>query len=250
MTQTNPEKEQRAKLAFEIALAKITPPEFWEGMDDKALADKLKAGAEWIFQQGIIFGVTEFGAQLQKDFTDYVNDRKAVKMTTQFSTSLQYTLTNEGGFVNNPKDPGGATNFGITIETLSQWRGVTCTVDDVKNLTVAEASEIYLSYYWNPLMLFQINNQSVATAIFDIGVNDGIENVTRFIQHVANVAVDGVIGPDTITAVNNMDPKVFMGCFVSRVISHYNWLVTEKPEEQEFLADWLKRANRLYTLEV
>jgi hypothetical protein len=67
---------------------------------------------------------------------------------TNFSRALSATLQFEGGYVNHPADPGGATNMGITQRVLADWRGRSVTAADVKALTRAEAAGIYRRLYW------------------------------------------------------------------------------------------------------
>ena len=83
--------------------------------------------------------------------------------------ALKYSLKNEGGFVNHPADKGGATNMGITIGTLSAYLGKKATVTDVKNLTHETVADIYRERYFNPMGLSKIVDQSIATALFDMG---------------------------------------------------------------------------------
>lgn len=66
-----------------------------------------------------------------------------------FSECLPVILQSEGGFVNDPKDPGGATNLGVTLKTLSGWLGRTVTVAEVKALKPDDVAPIYQAGYWN-----------------------------------------------------------------------------------------------------
>ena len=66
-----------------------------------------------------------------------------------FAACLPIILASEGGFVDDPQDPGGATNLGITLTTLSGWRGRPTTVADVRALTQWDVAPIYQADYWN-----------------------------------------------------------------------------------------------------
>jgi lysozyme family protein len=86
----------------------------------------------------------------------------------------------EGGYVNDPDDPGGATKWGITIGTLRRVRGSNVTVEDVKNLTQGEAVDIFLSdYFYKP----KINKlpESIQDTVFDMQVNSG-NNAIKILQ--------------------------------------------------------------------
>lgn len=170
-----------------------------------------------------------------------------------FQAALAYTLANEGGFTNDSSDSGGATNWGITIGDYSLWRRQhgwdTTTVQDVKDMTRDEAAQIYLASYWNRANLGGIDLQSVATAIFDMGVNMGLKMGVEFAQRVVGVAVDGIIGPTTMLALNAIkDEKQFMIEFVGLVHGHYIGIVENNPKDSVFLRGWLSRAQRLMTL--
>lgn len=107
----------------------------------------------------------------------------------------------EGGYVDHPSDPGGATNMGITFAVLQEWRGKPITKADVKALSKAEASLIYEARYWAP-----IKGDSLPAGIdlvtMDGSVNSGIGRGPKWVQTALHVTVDGKVGPTTITAAN------------------------------------------------
>src|SRR3989304_9273008 len=120
-----------------------------------------------------------------------------------FYEALELVLKHEAGYVNDPDDPGGETNFGISKRSYPSV--------DIKNLTRDEAAEIYKHDYW--LSLYdQISDQRVANVLFDFGVNAGINTAVRTIQKALNdvlagpILADGVFGPETLSAVNGADP--------------------------------------------
>lgn len=92
----------------------------------------------------------------------------------------------EGGFVMNPRDPGGATNFGITRATLSRWLGRPATVTEVRNLKESIARSIYLKFYWRPAGC-DILPAGVDLMVFDIAVNSGVGRAHKLLE----VAGDG-----------------------------------------------------------
>jgi lysozyme family protein len=94
-------------------------------------------------------------------------------METNFNRSVKLVLRSEAGFVDDPKDPGGATNLGITIAVLKKWRGHAVSKEDVRKLTIAEASKIYHANYW---LLAWGDRLPVGIdyIVFDIAVNSGI----------------------------------------------------------------------------
>ena len=120
-------------------------------------------------------------------------------MKGQFEACIKYVLASEGGFVNHPKDPGGATNMGITQSTLAAWRKRPVSVDEVKRLTRAEAVEIYRAQYWTTIRGDELP-PGVDYAVFDISVNSGPGRAAKFLQQALRIEADGVVGSKTIAA--------------------------------------------------
>ncbi len=89
-----------------------------------------------------------------------------------FPRALSLTLQYEGGFSNNPRDPGGATNLGVTIATLSHERSHPASIADVKALTFADVEPIYRKKYWNLIGGDDLPS-GVDILAFDIAVNSG-----------------------------------------------------------------------------
>ncbi|HGG04718.1 MAG TPA: hypothetical protein ENK28_04615 [Aliiroseovarius sp.] len=112
---------------------------------------------------------------------------------------LDHVLKWEGGFVDHPRDPGGATNFGITRDTLSAHRGQPVSKQDVRDLTVGEAGEIYRAKYWDVIRGDKLPNGMDLVA-FDGSVNSGPARGARWLQKGLGVPADGVIGSVTIQA--------------------------------------------------
>jgi lysozyme family protein len=116
-----------------------------------------------------------------------------------FEPSLAHVLKHEGGYVNHPADPGGATNLGITAATLARARGHPVSAADVAALTRAEAAAIYRRFFWNSARGDDLP-AGLDHAVFDLAVNSGPGRAARLLQRVLAVAEDGVIGPATLAA--------------------------------------------------
>lgn len=147
---------------------------------------------------------------------------------TPFFDCVAEVLRHEGGFVNHPKDPGGATNMGITRATLSLWRGELASVTDVRNLTQAEARQIYFALYWNPLNADRLP-PGLNLEVFDFGVNAGVRRSAMMLQLLLAVkepglAIDGVIGPMTLAAVAQRPLDVLIEAFHGARMDHYHSL--------------------------
>lgn len=123
-------------------------------------------------------------------------------MKDNFNKSLKLVLKHEGGYVDNPKDPGGATNRGITIAVLAAWRGKAVSKTDVRNLTLDEAGKIYKKQYWDAVKGDDLP-EGLDYAMFDYAVNSGPTKAVRDLQKALGVKVDGHIGEITIQTIND-----------------------------------------------
>jgi lysozyme family protein len=100
--------------------------------------------------------------------------------SNNFENCLKITLFYEGGFVNNPKDPGGATNKGITLQTLSHEFRRKATITELINISQQTLRDIYKLKYWN-LIDGDFLPKGVDMLVFDISVNMGIGRATQFL---------------------------------------------------------------------
>ena len=161
-------------------------------------------------------------------------------------------LKHEGGFVNDPLDAGGATNFGITISTLSQWRGYQVSVDEVRKMTEDEAREIYEKKYLKRPKIDKLPFPYPQVQVMDIGVNSGPRTGIKMLQKVLNLAgfdcgkPDGVIGPGTIGACNRAADEMgpyLDNALVDARIKYYLAIIERKPSQSRFRKGWLRRAE-------
>ena len=145
-----------------------------------------------------------------------------------------------GGFVNHPTDKGGATNFGITIKTLSEYRGKAQAIEDVRNLTVDEAYKIYEQNYIIKPKFHLIEDEDLKNLVVDAGVHSGTNRATLWLQEAAGVKADGIIGAITLKAVNQNPFKVYLK-FLALRIKFLGRLITRNPSQAVFAAGWFKR---------
>jgi lysozyme family protein len=120
-------------------------------------------------------------------------------MRENFERIMDEIFKHEGGYVDHPRDPGGATNMGITFATLRAYRGKAITKADVKALTKAEAREIYRKNYWNKVSGDDLPS-GVDLCTMDGAVNSGPSRGVRWLQRAVGANADGQIGPKTIAA--------------------------------------------------
>lgn len=143
------------------------------------------------------------------------------------SAVLDITLKHEGGYVDHPSDPGGATNLGITFAVLQKWRGTKITKQDVKNLTKAEAEKIYDRNYWFPIK-GEMLPYGVDLATFDGAVNSGPNRGAKWLQRAVGVSQDGQIGTQTLQACARVDGDEIVRLMCAHRLSFVQGLGTFK----------------------
>ena len=163
----------------------------------------------------------------------------------------------EGGFVNDPDDPGGATNYGVTIHTLRRLRpGQQVGVEDVRRLTRQDAVDIYVAHYFRHPRIAELPEPLWAT-VFDMYVNAGA-NAVRILQRLMvemglDVAMDGVIGPQTIAATHrayDMAPAHLVDAYGIARRDYYYRIADRRPASRKFArgrdggkGGWITRAE-------
>lgn len=166
-----------------------------------------------------------------------------------FGAAFAWLIQDEGGFINDPEDPGGPTKFGITLQSLTEWRG-RATPADVEALTFEDARAFYRQMYWDPMSLDACASDACATCILDLSVLVGRRRGILAAQAATGTKEDGSMGPVTLAAIN----AAHEGCFVAEMTI---WVATllvrrtaESPTTSRFLAGWMARCFRLFRLAV
>ena len=154
----------------------------------------------------------------------------------RFANCLPIILASEGGFVDDPRDPGGATNLGVTLTTLSGWLGRPATVAEVRALTPATVAPLYLARYWNAAHCGDCP-AGVDLMVFDEAVNQGAGRAIRTLQSAVGLVADGAFGPNTLGAVGAADPATTVKAIAARREADYRAL----PTFNHFGKGWLAR---------
>lgn len=158
----------------------------------------------------------------------------------EFIPAIQYVLTNEGGYSDNPKDPGGATNFGILQR---DWPEV-----KIASITKDQAIAWYQPNYWNKAPYVQLTSQEIATKLLDTHVNCGLATAVKLAQQALGFlpqSIDGQMGPMTVAALNKANETAFLATFVTLLTQHYKNLEQKNPDLVEFDRGWTARAEEL-----
>lgn len=128
-------------------------------------------------------------------------------MNLNFPASLALVLAHEGGYVNDPRDPGGATNKGVTQAVYDDCRAKEgLPKRSVKLLNDYEVGAIYRKRYWDAIRGDQLPG-GVDYCIFDFAVNSGVDRASRYLQRAMQLPEDGKVGPLTIAAAMSETPQ-------------------------------------------
>ncbi len=162
-----------------------------------------------------------------------------------FQASLPFILRWEGGYVNHPDDPGGATNKGVTQRVYDDWRirkGLLAR--DVRQIASEEVHTIYEANYWLPPRC-DLLRQHLDLVQFDTAVNMGVSRAVRMLQASLNCLVDGDFGPGTRRAAESCDLGTAIRTYCDRRETYYRQLATKRPKLAVFLKGWMNRLNAL-----
>lgn len=161
-------------------------------------------------------------------------------MDDRFLRAVEVVLKHEGGYVNDPRDPGGETNYGISKRSYPQ--------EGIKNLTKERAMEIYYRDWWQRYRYGEIVDLAVAMKVFDLSVNMGPSAAHRILQRAVNfvsdtnLKVDGILGPKTFAATNVADAAKLLQAIRYKAAEYYYLLAKGRSASRAFLFGWLNRA--------
>lgn len=162
---------------------------------------------------------------------------------------LKFTLKWEGGYVNDPDDPGGATNYGVIQETYDKYRdGKGLEKQSVKKISKEEYTEIYRKSYWNAVKADKIP-APLDLVMFDSGINNGMRTSIKWLQASVGAAADGDWGAKTDKAISEYIEEHGALKLAQQVLnfreSRYRSLVVKNPKLKKFLKGWMNRINDL-----
>lgn len=167
-----------------------------------------------------------------------------------FARALAHVLSMEGGYSEDPYDPGGPTNLGITLAEFARVTGVALTEQtfatvkaQLRNITRDQAAAIYRRDYWQAARCPDLP-APLAAFHFDAAVNQGVFGAARMLQQALGVDVDGVIGPLTVAAAARSQPLQALSAYAEARRAHYRSLSTF----WRFGRGWLSRVNTTLAL--
>lgn len=190
-------------------------------------------------------------------------------MTDRFDRAFDFMIQNEGGYVNHPNDPGGATNYGVSLRTLKALgdedfdldEDGDIDADDIRAMSLDDAKAFYRRHFWDSvtykdrrgdeLRTYEaMHDEAVAIKIFDMSVNMGHKQAAKIVQHTINLEpdnfaliVDGVMGAKTMGQLQEERTDFFYR-LQSEYARFYYQLADKKPARAVFLLGWLRRAYK------
>ena len=164
-------------------------------------------------------------------------------MKQNFSAALANVLISEGGFVMNPKDPGGMTNLGCTKETWESWVGHPVTEQVIRNLKPADVAPLYKQKYWDKVS-GDLLPSGIDYAVFDAAINSGTGRAVKLLQEVLKVHADGIIGSNTLRELASRKPLEV----ISEYQEHRLNFLKSLPTFTDFGRGWTNRVTHVGTL--
>ena len=169
-----------------------------------------------------------YGNDFSKEYIDrMLND-------SRFQQAVKRTKLIEGGYDNNENDRGGETNYGISTKFYPN--------EDIKNMTPERACAIFYRDYWIKHKINQLPDE-LADIVFDNGIVQGQKTSIRHLQRALGVKADGIIGSDTLNAINYANYSTIKQEFINNVKSRIKAIVTKDPSQETFKNGWINRSN-------
>ena len=169
---------------------------------------------------------------------------------SDFKTALKKTLQHEGGYANVSSDAGGQTYCGISRKNWPAWRGWAI-IDKAKpkhNQILRDkqlgglVEVFYYEHFWKPIQGDRIMDQRIAGFLFDFYVNSG-NHAIKAIQRIVKVKDDGIVGTQTVAAINAADPEAVFVALKAARIKFLKGIAARKPDQGKFLDGWMNRVN-------
>lgn len=176
---------------------------------------------------------------------------------SNFYTAVHVVLKHEGFFTNDSSDPGGATNYGISIRWLKTIGDLDgdglldgdfdhdgdIDIEDIRKMRQDDAIKLYRQHWWDKNQYEKIINQSIATKTFDFAVNMGSKQAHKCLQRAIraasgiNLLDDGILGVQSLEAINAANIPILVAAFRSEAAGFYRAL-----NKSKYIKGWLNRA--------
>lgn len=161
-----------------------------------------------------------------------------------FSDALGAVLKEEGGFVDDSRDPGGATNLGVTARTWHSWSSKPASPDIVRALTPVKVAPMYKAWFWDKVGGDKMP-VALALAVFDFAVNVGPASALKTLQGIVGAQKDGQHGPASQRAVQAYIGGIGLGKLIVRLCDARREHYRDLPTFPVFGKGWLARVDRI-----
>lgn len=178
----------------------------------------------------------------------------------RFVAAVNFLWPHEGGFVDDPDDPGGATNYGVSLRFARSCGDLDgdglldldfdgdgdVDVDDIRKITRADAAYVYWLYWWRKYG-YDTLHLTLATKLLDLSVNMGSTQAHRIVQRAARahghyLVDDGALGPKSRAVFAQLANSDFLPAVRSEAAGFYRFLTAKFPASEKYLSGWLNRA--------
>ena len=146
-------------------------------------------------------------------------------MKENWDSCFTMVLKHEGGYVNHPKDPGGMTNLGVTKRAWEQYVDHDVTEADMRALTPETVKPFYKAMYWDKIKGDDLPS-GVDYAAYDLAVNSGVGRAAKYLQQIAGVPADGIIGRISMEAIKSCDAAEMVDSICDRRLDFLKALPT------------------------
>ncbi len=169
-----------------------------------------------------------------------------------FSKAFEVSMKAEGGYVNDPDDPGGETYKGIARTRNAKWQGWV-NIDLLKmkgnfpknmeedNDLQEKVKALYEVNYWDKVQGDKIVDQDIAESIFDFAINAGPKTSSKLAQIAVQAEPDGVIGAETLKKINEDDKRAFLAVFALAKIGRYVSICEKRKSSRKYFFGWVRR---------
>jgi lysozyme family protein len=156
---------------------------------------------------------------------------------SNFKECLDLVLKSEGGYCNNPSDPGGMTNLGVTKRVWEEYTGHAADEKEMRGLTPEKVAPLYEQKYWRPTYC-EVLLRGLSFLVFSMGVNAGPGRAVKLLQQSVGCVPDGVVGQRTMALINESDVTNLIAKYSDSRRMYYKSL--NKPV---FEKGWLNRVD-------
>ena len=161
-------------------------------------------------------------------------------MNFNWNKSFDLLIKSEGGYSDDPKDPGGRTNLGVTQSVWESWVGRSSNEKEMRNLSIDDVTPLYKRKYWDACSC-DLLPDGLDYLVFDFAVNAGVGRSLKTLQSCVDATIDGQIGKNTLGAVSTFPVEVLIFKFSDEKVRFYKSL----PTFSEFGKGWLERVNHV-----